>query len=306
MFKINELLESGHECEYLDYKEKQYSKEKHRDLIVDIMAMANSRYEGDKFIIIGIKDKPECKEIKGINPLEFIDSSTYTQVILSNIEPEIQFDYFKCEYKGALLGVFRIYNNDNQPYMLKRKYNDLKEGLCVVRKGSVNSVATRNDFDRFYRNKGNFEMKFLEETLYAVHDLECCASIQVFLSNNKEYPITITTGTLSIYNKDGEKLSEHSVNGFDSIVGDDFKMGLKPKSEIVGQLYVTFSSTDPIRLGIDEYGVSSVDYQFRLSLFDVRGVEYVTSIKEGNVFVKGDFLWKVKGMKGIQHKFRSK
>ncbi|MGI8386578.1 AlbA family DNA-binding domain-containing protein [Robertmurraya sp. P23] len=301
MNMITELIESGHECEYIDYKEKQYSKEKHRDLLVDIMAMANSRYEGDKFIIIGIKDKPNFKEIKGINPIEFIDSSTYTQVVLSNIEPEIEFDYFKYEYKGALLGVFRIYNNDNKPYMIKRKYNDLKEGLCLVRKGSVNSVATRNDFDRFYRNKGDFEVEFLEKTLYGVHDSECCASIEVLLSNNKEHPITITSGTLSIYNKDGEELSKHSVNGIDSIVGADFKIGLKPKSEIVGQLFVTFSSTDPLRLGIDEYGVSNFDYIFKLSLFDARGSEYTASLHKGNVFVKGDFLWKVKGLMGIPH-----
>lgn len=59
------------------------------DLIADIMAMANSRHEGDKFIIIGVKDRPEGKEIKGITLEKFVDSSNYTQVILSNIEPDI-------------------------------------------------------------------------------------------------------------------------------------------------------------------------------------------------------------------------
>lgn len=38
----------------------------------------------------GVKDRPEGKEIKGIGPKDFIDSSNYKQIILSNIEPEIQ------------------------------------------------------------------------------------------------------------------------------------------------------------------------------------------------------------------------
>lgn len=38
----------------------------------------------------GVKDRPAGKEIKGNDPKDFIDSSNYKQIILSNIEPEIQ------------------------------------------------------------------------------------------------------------------------------------------------------------------------------------------------------------------------
>jgi hypothetical protein len=302
---IIELIEYGYECDYLDYKEKQYSKEKHRDLIVDIMAMANSRHEGDKFIIVGIKDKPGGKEIKGVSPEDFIDSSTYTQVILNNIEPDIQFDYFRYEYKGILLGIFRIYNTDNKPYMLKRKYNDLKEGLCLIRKGSTNSIAKRSDFDFMYKNNGKFQIEFLEETLFCVHDLEGCASINILLANTTENPITIIDGFMSIFNKEGEKLSHHPVFGLDKIVGADFQIGISPKIEIVGQLYVGFSSSDPLRLEIDEYGIGTREYCFELVLLDARRTEYSTILDQANVLVKGDFLWKVKKSKGIPHKFRT-
>lgn len=39
---------------------------------MDMMAMANSRHNGDKFIIVGVKDRPEGKEMKGIEPKDFI------------------------------------------------------------------------------------------------------------------------------------------------------------------------------------------------------------------------------------------
>ncbi|HWO75982.1 MAG TPA: ATP-binding protein [Bacillus sp. (in: firmicutes)] len=196
--------------------------------------MANSRYEGDKYIIVGIKDKPEGKEIKGINPREIVDSSNYTQVVLNNIEPDIQFDYFKYEYHGTLLGVFKIYNTDNKPFMLKRKYGKLNEGLCLIRKGSINSVAKRSDFDYIYRNHGTLETKSLEETLHGVHDADGCASIEVLLSNTTNYPITIIDGVLNIFDGQGKKLSHHPVFGIDHVIGADFQLGLHPKSEKVG------------------------------------------------------------------------
>lgn len=305
MDKILDLIQLGYECEYLDYKEKQYSKEKHIDLIADIMAMANSRYEGDKYIIIGIKDKPEGKEIKGINPGEFVDSSNYTQVVLNNIEPDIQFDYFKYEYQGTVLGVFKVYYTDNKPYMLKRKYGKLNEGLCLIRKGSINSIAKRSDFDYMYRNYGTLEVKFLEETLHGVHDVDGCASIEVLLSNTTNFPITITAGVLNIIDEQGNKLSHHPVFGMDHKIGADFQLGLHPKSEIVGRLFVAFGSSDPLLLNIDEYGISTQHFTFELLFMDARQSEYFAKIDQASVFVDGDFLWKVKKQKGIPHKFRT-
>jgi len=305
MDKVFELIQYGYECEYLDFKEKQYTKEKNVDLIADIMAMANSRHDGDKFIIVGVKDRPEGKEIKGIGPEDFIDSSNYNQVILSNIEPDIQFDYFKYEYKGSVLGVFRIYNTDNKPYMLKKKYERLNEGHCLIRKGSINAIAKRNDFDYMYLNKGQFEIRFLEQSLHAVHDADGCASIEIALSNTTELPVTIIAGELFIRDQHGEKVTNHPVFGLDRFVGATFKLALQPKSEVVGHLFVGFSSSQPLRLNMDEYGVCNEEYDFELILLDTRKKKYSATIRQGKVFADGDFLWKVKQHKGILHKFRT-
>ena len=305
MDKIYELIEYGYECDYLDFKERQYNKDKSMDLITDIMAMANSRHNGDKFIIIGVKDRPEGKEIKGIEPKDFIDSSNYKQLIMNNIEPEIQFDYFKYEYKGSVLGIFRISSTDNKPYMLKKKYERLNEGHCLIRKGSMNALAKRSDFDYMYLNKGQFEIRFLEQSLHAVHDADDCASIVVALSNTTELPITIIGGTLYISNNQGEELSRHRVYGLDEFIGADFKLSLPPKSEVVGHLLVGFSSSDPFRLHIDEYGLCDEEYDFELLLLDAGQKKYSARIRQGSVFVDGDFLWKVKQQKGIPHKFRT-
>lgn len=304
MDKLAELIEFGYECECLDFKERQYPKDKNMNLLMDIMAMANSRHEGDKFIIVGIKDRPEGKEIKGIDSKEFIDSSNYFQLVHSNIEPEIQFDYFKYEYKGVVLGVFKIKKTDNKPYMMKKKYEKINEGMCLIRKGSTNTIVKRNDLDYMYLNQGQFEMKFLGQMLYAVHDVEGCASIEVVVSNNTELPITIIGGTLYIRSNQDIELSRHRVYGIDEYIGADFKLSLAPKSEVVGDMMVGFSSSDPFRLCIDETGTSNEQFVFELLLIDARENQYSTTINDASVFVKGDFLWKVKQQKGIPNKHR--
>ncbi|MFD2115789.1 helix-turn-helix domain-containing protein [Paenibacillus yanchengensis] len=305
MDKVVELIEFGYECEYLDFKERQYHKDKSMDFLMDIMAMANSRHNGDKFIIIGVKDRPEGKELKGIDPKEFVDSSNYVQLVLNNIEPEIEFDYFKYEYKGLMLGVFRIYKTDNKPYMMRKQFGGLKEGHCLIRKGSTNTVAKRSDFDYMYLNKGQFEIRFLEQSLHAVHVKEGYASIEVVLANTTELPITIVAGTLYVCDGLRKELSRHRVYGLDEFIGADFKLALPPKSEVVGQLMVGFQSSDPFRLNIDEFGISAEQFYFELLLVDARKKQYSATMNKASVFVDGDFLWKVKEQKGIPHKFRT-
>jgi predicted HTH transcriptional regulator len=63
------------------------------------MALANSNSKQTKYIIIGIKEKPNGqKEIIGIPREEFKDSAEYQQLIFANIEPDLHIDYIPFEY----------------------------------------------------------------------------------------------------------------------------------------------------------------------------------------------------------------
>ena len=54
---LDDLILYGRENGCLDYKAKQYNKSKAIDLLKNIMAMANGAYEGDKFIIVGVRQE---------------------------------------------------------------------------------------------------------------------------------------------------------------------------------------------------------------------------------------------------------
>lgn len=60
---------------------------------------------------------------------ELMDDATYYQLVHSNIEPDIHFQYFHVEVEDKKIGVFRIFNCDNQPYLMKKDTkNPLPQG----------------------------------------------------------------------------------------------------------------------------------------------------------------------------------
>jgi len=90
MDNLDDLIRYENEHSGLDFKAIQYTKDKYDDLIKDVMSMANTDVEKERYIIIGVKLKsPTERELLGIAKDDFIDSGTYQQVIRENIEPDI-------------------------------------------------------------------------------------------------------------------------------------------------------------------------------------------------------------------------
>lgn len=142
----------------LDFKREQYRKEKYKDLIKDIMAMANAPVEGKRYIITGVKDLPGgTKEYFSIPEKEFVDQATYQQILRENVEPSIDFSYYPIEVDGNLLGVFEIDKCINPPYMMKKDFNGLNKGDCFVRRGSQQERMTRRDLDEILSFKSKFQ-----------------------------------------------------------------------------------------------------------------------------------------------------
>ena len=91
MANIDDLIEYYDESLNLDFKGSQYPREKHADLIKDIIAMANADTNDERYIIIGvIYNKEGRKELRGISRADFIDDAVYQELIQNNVEPDIK------------------------------------------------------------------------------------------------------------------------------------------------------------------------------------------------------------------------
>ena len=114
MHQVDDLIKFENENTGLDFKAVQYSKSMHEALIKDVMAMANAHISGDRYVVIGVKHKPDgTKEYVGINKRDFTDSAIYHQLLKENVEPEIQFEYTPYPFENVLLGIFRIHDCTN-------------------------------------------------------------------------------------------------------------------------------------------------------------------------------------------------
>lgn len=159
--KIEEIISYSSESHLLDFKSEQYllgKNPKKYELLKDISSMANHPSNEDKYIIIGVSEKNgvACE----FNSLENIeDEAKYQQFMISNIEPEISFEYKSIYYKGYKLAYFRIFDNNDRPYLFKKDILDQdkkvinQQGIGYIRVGTSTRKIVREDFDRIYQNK---------------------------------------------------------------------------------------------------------------------------------------------------------
>ncbi|QXP71247.1 ATP-binding protein [Polaribacter sp. R2A056_3_33] len=150
---LEEIIEFENENTELDFKSIQYVKSNYENLLKDLISMANAKTSNERHIIIGVKHKTNGnREILGIEDA-FIDDATYQEIANQNIEPELNFIYYPFDFKGNKLGIFKIFDCTNPPYMMKRAKGKLNIGDSFIRKGSHQARLTRKDIDYYIERR---------------------------------------------------------------------------------------------------------------------------------------------------------
>jgi len=151
---IEDLIEYENESTFLDFKGKQYLKLEYFKFIKDVLSMANADIKEEKYIIIGIKKYTDGNyDVIGINKTDFIDAATYQQIITENIEPYLSIEYLPFNFRNKLIGIFKISDNNDKPYMMKKDFGSLKKGDSFIRKGTSQNRLLRSDLDKILKNK---------------------------------------------------------------------------------------------------------------------------------------------------------
>lgn len=140
---IIDYINNEIENEFIDFKLNIYdwSNAKSKgDFLNAVICLANSNAKGDKYIITGVKVKPDGERIiKGIGTSQAKDSAIYQELVTENIEPSISIEFKIIGYDSKKLGIFRIFGCNDRPYLLKKKYGDYESGYVKVRRGSRNT-----------------------------------------------------------------------------------------------------------------------------------------------------------------------
>lgn len=151
---IKELVDKKREGQYWDYKREWHCNK--AALLRDIICLANTNHQGNRYLIIGIDDSgeiigidnerhadsSECiKRYKQNQLIDFLSKSSFSN---DNV-PEI--DIKTLTIQGKLIDVIIIYNRLQKPYYLTSDYKEkgeyIKGNYIYSRKGEVNTPKDR-------------------------------------------------------------------------------------------------------------------------------------------------------------------
>ncbi len=309
MRDIIDLIENGYENEYLDFKAKDYVDK--GEFLIDIMSMANSMDDDDKFIIIGVKDNVNGgKEIIGIK--EGKEQAEFQQLVNENIEPKIKFEYRTIEYEGKTLGYYKISkDNKDRPYIAKKQYTkgrNIRQGECYIRKNTTNSIALRRDYDIFYNERRDIKISIKDYVIF-VRTIKnpndfgpyVYAPFRINIINRGNSKIIFSSGCILIKNDDGKVLCRNGIIGHGNInSNDEFKLELDGKDQFLDDLFLSFGSEDCLRLGMDEYGDCNSLFNVEIILEDTEENEYSACQDGVAIRAEGDILHKVRRYRGFK------
>ncbi|CCH01711.1 hypothetical protein FAES_3704 [Fibrella aestuarina BUZ 2] len=161
---IDHIIRYESESSRFEFKKEEYflgRDGKKHELIKDISAFANHLSDDDKFIIVGVKNTlGNYNEVFGIqNPT---DDAQYQQLIIDNIEPKVNFEYRTIKHKDYTICYFRIFDNTNRPYLIKKDIigpngnKIISYGDGFVRVGTSTKKMGRTELDDSYNSIINY------------------------------------------------------------------------------------------------------------------------------------------------------
>lgn len=161
IFKIQKLILSCREGSYWDFKEFVY--ENNGDFVHDVLCMANSLCNHDKYIIMGVSDPKLGCEIKGLvgerkRQADYIDLLRNLQ--FADARPEIELQ--TIQFDGKELDVLIIFESSRKPFYLTKQYEKVLPYHIYTRTLDSNTPKDKSaDFsvvEQMWRQRFNLDL----------------------------------------------------------------------------------------------------------------------------------------------------
>ena len=168
---IRFFIEQGKEGDCWDFKQEWH--ENITELIKDIVCFANTVHDEDCYIIFGVSDSLEFTGMKKTRrkQADIIDAIS-NLVFAGDIYPKIDVKTLKME--GVELDVLTIFNVENTPVYLKRKYGTMYPGCIYARIGDRNTPDNGNadiaDIELLWKKRLGLTKPLLEYIYDRLHN----------------------------------------------------------------------------------------------------------------------------------------
>ena len=274
MKRIHDIIRYENESSTVDFKKTEYplgQNPKKYDILKDFSAFANNLSDDDKYIVIGVKEK-EDKNKATYNIETPTDDAKYQQFINENIEPAINFEYRCIEYNGKKICFFRLFNNTNRPYMIKKDLsNNIKKGDGYIRKGTSNFKIGREELDQIidgrlkYVNRrddirikpiiGKYENEYASDLYFLDVDIENISNqsieinIEIIFQKSSDYIIVEEFDFLNTMNEEKREKERNSNFHYRSLFNTPPLLRFKSSIEFEeDNNCLSFKTINPIKL----------------------------------------------------------
>lgn len=148
------LISKGYEGEYWDYKQEWHTNME--DLLKDIICFANTPHDKNCYLLFGVNDSGKIVGMKKARRkqadiLEALDNLWFA----GDKKPEIYVETIVIE--GTEIDVLTVFNTENTPIYLKRKYGKMFAGCIYMRKGDKNTpdceMADIDDVEKLWKKR---------------------------------------------------------------------------------------------------------------------------------------------------------
>jgi hypothetical protein len=164
---ILELISTHREDSYWDFKRQPHTNLS--DLAHDIICMANSLVDSDKYLILGVSDPSEGCEIIGVpeNRKKQCDYIDFVRCLpfAGDIRPEVELHEITIDDK--LIDVLVIFERKNKPYYLVNDYQGVKANYIYTRIGDTNTPKTSSAdlffIEKMWRQRFHLDVNPLEK-----------------------------------------------------------------------------------------------------------------------------------------------
>lgn len=180
--KVKDLIDTHKEDNYYDFKLEYGSN---TDLVHDIICLANAKYDGERYLIIGIRNDYKViglEDAKTKKQNQLIDLLAGSKFANGNF-PEISL--FNVEIDGKTIQIIKIQDRSYKPYFLEcdkyetvqgKKEKIIRAGVVYSRVGCrntpINNSASLYDIEHMWRERFGLDLSPLDRLSIYLLDFE--------------------------------------------------------------------------------------------------------------------------------------
>ena len=155
MNRLLKIARSGTPGTGVQFCEDAYGSKEIRRFLRDVLAMANTAVDGNRYIVTGIKfNKDNQKLLKTIERSDFSGKPSYQSIVNDFIEPPVRVRYQPVNIDGKRVGVYEISDCSDRPYMMRADFSEkLRRGDAYVRVDDAAVKMGRRQMQEMFERK---------------------------------------------------------------------------------------------------------------------------------------------------------